>query len=221
MAVTNPDNIWTPDSGDNYALTTDLAATADTVQDALTEKAQYGAGTTAQRTAALSRFRDGAIWYDTDTNSEWRRVSGAWVERLGPGGRFVYASAAQSIPPTTSTVLTGWTPGGWDGNDPLIPYIGSGAFRVDVSGLYILSGAVTFSASSVGNRELQVRINGTQHASVVAPGSTQLTTLSNSTAAVSLPSGAVIEFVVRQNTGSNLSTLGSASFTTASIVRVG
>lgn len=36
MATTSPDNIWTPDSGDDYALTVDLAATADTVQDALT-----------------------------------------------------------------------------------------------------------------------------------------------------------------------------------------
>lgn len=35
MAVTSPDNIWTPDSGDEYALTVDLAAMADTVQDAL------------------------------------------------------------------------------------------------------------------------------------------------------------------------------------------
>lgn len=37
MATTSPDNIWTPDSGDDYALTVDLAATADTVQDALTD----------------------------------------------------------------------------------------------------------------------------------------------------------------------------------------
>lgn len=35
MATTTPDEIWTPDSGDDYALTTDLAAMADTVQDAL------------------------------------------------------------------------------------------------------------------------------------------------------------------------------------------
>lgn len=35
MATTSPDNIWTPDSGDDYALTVDLAATADTVQTAL------------------------------------------------------------------------------------------------------------------------------------------------------------------------------------------
>jgi hypothetical protein len=37
VATTSPDNIWTPDSGDDYALTVDLAAMADTVQDALTE----------------------------------------------------------------------------------------------------------------------------------------------------------------------------------------
>ncbi len=35
MATTSPDDIWTPDAGDDYALTTDLAATADTIQDAL------------------------------------------------------------------------------------------------------------------------------------------------------------------------------------------
>lgn len=35
MAVTSPDNIWTPDSGDDYALTVDLARMADDVQDAL------------------------------------------------------------------------------------------------------------------------------------------------------------------------------------------
>lgn len=39
MATTTPDNIWTPDSGDDYALTTDLAAMADTIQDALNTKA--------------------------------------------------------------------------------------------------------------------------------------------------------------------------------------
>lgn len=37
MATTSPDNIWSPDSGDDYALTVDLAAMADTVQDAITD----------------------------------------------------------------------------------------------------------------------------------------------------------------------------------------
>lgn len=81
MAVTNPDNIWTPDSGDNYALTTDLAATADSLQTMATEKANYGVGTSAERTAALGRFPNGALWYDTTTSSEWRKISGAWVNQ--------------------------------------------------------------------------------------------------------------------------------------------
>lgn len=37
MVTTSPDNIWSPDAGDDYALTTDLAALADTVQDAITD----------------------------------------------------------------------------------------------------------------------------------------------------------------------------------------
>lgn len=37
MALTDPDNIWTPDSGDDYALTVDLAAMADTIQTVLTD----------------------------------------------------------------------------------------------------------------------------------------------------------------------------------------
>lgn len=36
MATTSPDNLWSPDAGDDYALTTDTAAMQDTVQAALT-----------------------------------------------------------------------------------------------------------------------------------------------------------------------------------------
>ncbi len=80
MAIlTTPDSIPTPASGQNYALTTDLAATADGVQAVLTTKANYGVGTTTERTAALSRFPDGSMWYDTTLSAEYRRVSGAWV----------------------------------------------------------------------------------------------------------------------------------------------
>lgn len=41
MATTSPDNIWTPDLGDEYALTVDLATMADTVQDAITSVRGY------------------------------------------------------------------------------------------------------------------------------------------------------------------------------------
>lgn len=42
MPVTSPDNIWTPDSGDDYALTVDLARTADDVQEALNRRPAPG-----------------------------------------------------------------------------------------------------------------------------------------------------------------------------------
>ena len=82
MAITtSPDNIPSPTSGDPYNYVVDMAAMADGTQDALTQKANMGVGTSTQRTAALSKFPDGALWYDTTTSSEWRRVAGAWVNQ--------------------------------------------------------------------------------------------------------------------------------------------
>lgn len=71
--------IWTPDSTDAYSLTTHMATSATSVDTALQQAANYGVGTTAQRTAALSLLPDGAEWYDTTLSAEYRRVSGAWV----------------------------------------------------------------------------------------------------------------------------------------------
>ena len=48
MATTSPDNLWTPDSGDDYALTVDLAATADTVQTALNSRLKASIQTSGQ-----------------------------------------------------------------------------------------------------------------------------------------------------------------------------
>ena len=82
MAITtSPDNIPSPTSGDPYNYVVDMAALADGTQDALTQKANMGVGTSTQRTAALSKFPDGALWYDTTTSSEWRRIAGAWVDQ--------------------------------------------------------------------------------------------------------------------------------------------
>lgn len=56
MAVTSPDNIWTPDNGDDYALTVDLARTADDIQDALNAVR----GQSAPRIGTTGRARAGA-----------------------------------------------------------------------------------------------------------------------------------------------------------------
>lgn len=84
MATTSPDNIWTPDSGDDYALTVDLAATADTVQDALTSiRGENGTrkGTTTQRNAATAVTGD--YWSDTTDGFLYKRTGSTWF--LAPG----------------------------------------------------------------------------------------------------------------------------------------
>lgn len=65
MAVTSPDNIWTPDSGDDYALTVDLARTADDVQDALVRVRNES----APRMGTTGRARAAAVHYSQYTQS--------------------------------------------------------------------------------------------------------------------------------------------------------
>jgi hypothetical protein len=87
MAVTTPDNIVTPDDGDDYALVQDLGAMADSVQEAITDWKNYGIGTDAERLALTGSsnppLKEGLLWYSTDihdihtyTGSEWKPL---WV----------------------------------------------------------------------------------------------------------------------------------------------
>lgn len=84
MATTSPDNIWTPDAGDDYALTTDLAATADTVQDAITSlRAAAGStrGTNTERDA--SSPTTGALWNSTTDGFVYRYNGTSWLYAPG------------------------------------------------------------------------------------------------------------------------------------------
>lgn len=79
MATTSPDNIKSPDSGDQYALVQDMGALADTVQNALVRRANLYKGTSAQRTA-FTTATEGTWWQDTNGNKDvWVRKAGAWV----------------------------------------------------------------------------------------------------------------------------------------------
>lgn len=84
MATTTPDDIWTPDAGDNYALTTDLAATANTIQDALTSiRTTNGSrkGTTTERNSATAV--NGDYWSDTTTGFLYRYNGTKWLIAAG------------------------------------------------------------------------------------------------------------------------------------------
>lgn len=85
MATTSPDNIWTPDSGDDYALTVDLAAMADTVQDAITANKFDLVGLDSARPANGSPgLVDGMTWYSTDTGITWRYSGTSWSIEFRP-----------------------------------------------------------------------------------------------------------------------------------------
>ena len=81
MALTSPDNIWTPDSSENYDYVIDSGATATSVQNALTKRANSYTGTTTQRTAFTSSAPEGTLWSDTNGDKIlWIKQGSAWVQ---------------------------------------------------------------------------------------------------------------------------------------------
>lgn len=80
MATTSPDNIRTPNAGDQYALVQDLGVMADSIQSALTKRANTFQGTAAQRTAFTSTATNGMLWQDTDgIKMIWRKDGSSWA----------------------------------------------------------------------------------------------------------------------------------------------
>lgn len=87
MATTTPDNLWSPDGGDQYALTVDLAAMQDTTQAALTSIRSglvMQRGTNAQRLALSgAQLFEGLHFWTTDTRLEWIYTASTWVNMGG------------------------------------------------------------------------------------------------------------------------------------------
>lgn len=133
MATTSPDNIWTPDAGDDYALTVDLAATADSVQDAITANNNSLRGLNADRPANGSPgLFEGMTWFSTDTDILWLYSGTAWVAVDSPWTAFT---------PT-------WTASGGGasvGNGSLI-----GRWRYTGRGTIAVRYALTFGSTTSG-----------------------------------------------------------------------
>ena len=105
MAVTSPDNIRTPDSGDQYALVQDLGVLADSTQAAITKRGNLYVGTAAQRTAFTTAV-NGVNWQDTDgTAARYVRVAGAWVMQ---GDKAYSGPSAQRTAFTTAPAGVTW-----------------------------------------------------------------------------------------------------------------
>ena len=81
MATTSPDEIYSPDAGQQYALTQDLLLMADSVQGALLDRAVQLSGSGAPGSLAAD---PGARYRDTATGREYLRVGSSWY-RTGLG----------------------------------------------------------------------------------------------------------------------------------------
>lgn len=78
MATTSPDNIWSPDSGDDFKPTIDLPAMADSIQDAFLANTHHFIGTTTQREAAESSASAGQMWWDTTLSRMFVHNGATW-----------------------------------------------------------------------------------------------------------------------------------------------
>lgn len=103
MATTSPDNLKTPDAGDQYALVQDLGALADTVQNALKRRANLMLGTVAERNAFTASAPQGIHWQDTDGTNlfEWVMRNGTWDRADKPSS--VSGTGTLSMPVGSST----------------------------------------------------------------------------------------------------------------------
>jgi len=204
MAITtSPDNIPSPTSGDPYSYVADMAALADGTQDALTQKANMGVGTSTQRTAALSKFPDGALWYDTTTSSEWRKVGGAWaVDSSGTqlqSSDATYPKAASGI--TAETVVDRIT-------IAAAPY----ARRVSVSTVVFALASVTHDRAELLTYSGATAIGATRHQFYLASAVFGIAGLGYVELAAG--AGSVIEVRIARNSGSGtITTSASANLT--------
>lgn len=120
MATTSPDNLYSPDSSDPYALTQDLGAMQDSVQTALVRRANAYVGTSAQRNA-FTTAPVGTIWSDTNGNREvWKWSGSEWGSLIDLSGRAPFAMAAGRVSTPASGVATVTLPAGRFSQAPLI-----------------------------------------------------------------------------------------------------
>lgn len=91
MPVTSPDNIWTPDSGDDYALTVDLARMADDIQDALNIRPPV------EDTGFVPLTTFGTGWSGTSGYAPWIRRVGNRVDIGGAVTRTTTLGALATI----------------------------------------------------------------------------------------------------------------------------
>ena len=199
MAVTSPDNIRTPDSGDQYALVQDLGVLADTTQAAITKRGNLFVGTAAQRTA-FTAATNGIHWQDTDgTAARYVRVAGAWVMQ---GDRAYAGTAAQRTAFTTAPNGSLWS----DTDGTKLLYKRDGAAWVSVAPTNVIGRVSSTTAYTSATTILTLSASG------LTPASTVLVQVSPIPLYPPSPGGVVAD--IKFTTDGSAPTSGSANLGT-------
>lgn len=164
MATTSPDNLRTPNPGDAYNLTTDLATLASDVQGALNTRANVYRGSVGQRVAFTAAAQDGVLWQETSGDRElyakntplntWVKVNttssadlttdllvafrGTISAYRSGNVVYMYISASGTIPTgitTIGTIRAGWRPPQQASGVAIMPAGVFGAMGVGANGV--------------------------------------------------------------------------------------
>lgn len=90
MATTSPDGLISPDAGDPYDLTADMAAMQASTQAALVNRASKSGSNSSMQSA--TNVRTGTLWFNTTDNRLYRFNGSGW----------------DAVAPTTNSIQTVW-----------------------------------------------------------------------------------------------------------------
>lgn len=164
MPLTSTWNIWTPDDADNYDFIVDSAATAQTVDDALTQVetdlaatlgagANFYTGTASQRAAFLPTAAEGDTWHDTDgTRLTYEKRGAAWV--VLPTG-YMFGTSTQRAAQTPAFGMM-WQD--TDGSKQLWSVSPAGAWRLHEGKVSVADAAWSVSAAPAYGRSASLTI---------------------------------------------------------------
>lgn len=123
-----------------------------------------------------------------------------------PRPRRLNKADSQTIATATNVTVVGWASGTGDpGNVTGGINYSAGLFTVPVTGVYALSGSMRWASNSTGERQLQVRHNGTQRETLVMAASSDSRARGSISVTIRCAAGDTLAVGVRQTSGANLS----------------
>lgn len=119
---------------------------------------------------------------------------------------------SQTVPTATNTTIMGWASATGDpGNTTGGINYGAGLFTVPVAGAYLVTASMRWASNSSGERELQVRHNGTQSETLVVPAASIPRGAGALSVVIPCAAGDTLGISARQTSGADLSFGGSSA----------